>query len=237
MDKMIDKKDELESTAASPSLVKPTRLNLRRLEQIQKLLQYGAVVVFLIFLGLIAFSYFEWQKIEEEIAGQRKTLKEQQDNINENEQTIKAQKDEIRAKTDLVAGLAEASRESYTNNAAQETEKRRIIEMSIPQDLSVGQIPPRVYFQIGREDQRKRAAAVARIFQRAGYVVPGIEIVKEKASGQIELRYCSTDDTVKQDLEDITNVLMKLSLKPTPRLVRCGNVRPRHYQVWFGYDF
>src|ERR1041384_7432267 len=81
MKEMTEKKDE-----------QPVRLNLRTLEHIQRLLQYGAAAVFLVFLGLITFSYFQWRKIEQQIAGQRETLKQQQQEIMQNEEKIEGQK-------------------------------------------------------------------------------------------------------------------------------------------------
>ena len=219
----MEKKDE--------SSELPVRLNLRRLEYIQRLLQYGAAAVFLVFLGLITFSYFQWRKIERQIAEQRETLKEQQEEIKQNQEKIESQKA-------VLDGFANVIRESPGKTAAQEEEKKRTIELSIPQNVNARQVPPRVYFQIAREDQRRRAAQVARQLQANGYIVPGIENVGRKAYGPTELRYCSSDDTVKQDIESITNLLVKLSIKIKPQLIRnCGNVRPRHYEVWFGDDF
>ena len=226
MEEMMEKK---ESTAVSSS--EPVRLNLRRLEHIRRLLQYGAVAVFLVFLGLITFSYFQWRKIERQIAGQRQTLKQQEQEIQQNHEKIEGQRA-------VLDSLSKFVRESPTKTAAQEEEKKRTIELSIPQNVSARQVPPRVYFQIAREDQRRRAAEVARQLQANGYIVPGIESVGKKASGPTELRYCSSDDTVKQDIESITNLLVKLSIRIKPQLIRnCGNVRPRHYEIWFGDNF
>jgi cell division protein FtsL len=220
MEEMTEKKDQ-----------QPVRLNLRRLEHIQRLLQYGAVAVFLVFLGLITFSYFQWRKIEQQIAGQRETLKQQQQEIKQNEEKIEGQKA-------VLDSLSKYVRDSPAKTPAQEEEKKRIIELSIPQNANARQLPPRVYFQIAREDQRRRAAEVARQLQANGYLVPGIENVGKKANGPTELRYCSSDDTWKKDVDGITDLLVKLSVKVKPQLIRnCGNVRPRHYEVWFGDDY
>lgn len=226
MDEMMEKK---ESTAVTSS--EPVRLNLRRLEHIRRLLQYGAVAVFLVFLGLITFSYFQWRKIERQIAGQRETLKQQEQEIKQNQEKIEGQKA-------VLGGLSDVIREAPAKTAAQEEENKRIIERSIPQNVSARQLPPRVYFQIAREDQRRRAAQVARQLQANGYIVPGIENVGRRASGPTELRYCSWEETVKQDIESITSLLVKLSIRIKPQLIRnCTNVRPRHYEIWFGDDF
>jgi hypothetical protein len=217
---------------AKAGMEEPFKLNLRKLEDIRRLLQYGAILVFLVFLGLITFSYFQWRKIERQIAVQRETLKQQEQDIKQNQEKIEAQKS-------VLDGFATVVRESprpYTQSAEQRTVDT--IELSIPKDVNTRLVPARVYFHITREDQRRRAAEVAPQLQANGYLVPRIEYVGRKAFGPTQLRYCSSDDTVKRDLDNITNLFAKLSIKIKPLLIRdCGNVRPRHYEIWFGDEF
>jgi hypothetical protein len=227
-----------EKGAGSPSSVHPVNLNLRKLEDIQKLFQYGAVVVFLVFVGLIAFSYFQTRKITRLIAEQRGTLANQKIEIERQREEMKQNQEKIDAQKAVLDSFANAIRESPTASNTQGAQEQRQIELSIPKDVNARQVPARVYFQIGREDQRRHAAAVARQLQDNGYLVPGIENVGPKASGQTELRFCTSDEAAKQDLDQITNLLIKLSIKVKQQPIsNCRNVRPRHYEVWFGDDF
>jgi hypothetical protein len=92
--------------------------------------------------------------------------------------------------------------------------------------------------QIAREDQRKRAAQVARQLQASGYIVPGIENVRGKAPISSQLRYCVEDNLVEDDLAGITKVLESIKISATKyRVPNCGNVRARHYEIWFGEEF
>jgi hypothetical protein len=209
----------------------PVKLNLRKLENIQRLFQYGAVLVFLVFLGLITFSYFQWRKIERQIAGQRETLKQQ-------EQLMKQNQEKIEAQSLVLAALAKANADAPAKTTAQQEEKQQRIELSIPKDINARLVPARVYFQIQREDQRRHASEVARQLQDNGYLVPGIENVGQKASGPTQLRFCASDEAARQDLDQITNLLLKLSIRVKQQSIsKCGNIRPRHYEVWFGDDF
>jgi len=239
----LEKKDEERDKGPTvrPSSSAPTvSLNLRRLEDIQRLLQYGAVLVFVVFLGLITFSYFQWRKIERQIAAQRETLKQQTDTLKQQQQEIKQNQEKIDAQKAVLDGFSEVIRESVPMRSnTQAAGEQRTIELSIPKDVNARQVPARVYFHIAREDQRRRAGGVARQLQDGGYLVPGIEYVGQRAPGPSELRFCATDDTAKQDVDGITNLMAKLSIKLKPQVIRsgCGNVRPRHYEIWFGDDF
>jgi len=242
MEELEKKDDERDKgPTARPSSSAPTvSLNLRRLEHIQRLLQYGAVLVFVVFLGLITFSYFQWREIERQIAAQRETLKQQTDTLKQQQQEMKQNQEKIDAQKALLDSFANVFREvDARTTGTQGQENQRTIELSIPKDVNARQVPARIYFQIAREDQRRHAAEVARQLQDGGYLVPGIENVGRKASGPTELRFCATDDTAKKDVDDITNLMAKLSIKVKPQVIRsgCGNVRPRHYEIWFGDDF
>ncbi len=126
---------------------------------------------------------------------------------------------------------------------------RQAVEQSIAQVVTQGseagadvaQIPPRVYIQITREEQRARAGAVARCLQAGGYVVPGIENVARKASpqGVSDVRYYQGNEAAEGDVEGIRAMLLKdfgVSLK-TVQLPAAGAIRPRHYELWLGDDF
>ncbi len=48
---------------------------------------------------------------------------------------------------------------------------------------------PRVYIQIGKEDDRPKAEAAQRALRAAGFAVPGIENVNARAPSKLQLRY------------------------------------------------
>src|SRR5258705_8733387 len=240
--------DPARGSAASPSEA-PT-LNLRRLESIQRLLQYGAVLVLLVFLGLIGLSWFQLRRINNEIATAEESLRETKLEISQ----LKLEADNLRAEKsgliEVTNALTVATR-SLGGQSPEDGEKvKQAIEQSIAQTSDPDQIPARIYIQVGREDQRKRAAEVARKLQAQGYVVPGLEhkisfelnrirgIEVRPAPRVSQLRYYQDNAVSQKDIHDIVTLLhamgveLKQVLLPPLRVARA-----RHYEIWFGDDF
>src|SRR5215218_345741 len=76
----------------------PPKLNLRKLESIQRVLRYGAAAVLVVFVALIAVSAYKLLQINREIddkqarlAGLDETLKNLENKIAERNKTIEAQ--------------------------------------------------------------------------------------------------------------------------------------------------
>lgn len=227
----------------------PPKLNFKRLESIQRLLQYGAALTLVVFLVLIVFSYFEWrgtideiktneQKIEEQkkiladklaelkqsnenLAKQQEELDRQREDLKKNEEIIKKQNEEVSEKQKLIDGFKEVLKNKSVQNGGDK------------------QTPPLIYVHIAREDQRARAAEIVRQLKSKGYLVPGIENVNKKAPEASQLRACSSNDVAKNDVIEITKALASLSAASVePKyLTNCGISRPRHYEIWFGANF
>jgi hypothetical protein len=216
------------------------KLNLRKLESLQRLLRYGAILVLLIFLALIALSWFQLRGINREIdSKQAELVKKQRENV-EADEALKRKQEEFKKLDEKYNVLSEAVQDLSDDNEEQAKQVKAAVEKAIGRDSNKAQIPPRIYIQIAREDQRQRAAQVTRQLQARGYVVPGIENVGRRARipRVSELRYYSTG-AAQSDIDDILGFLRSLGVKlAQPVQVRqAASVRPRHYELWFGEDF
>ena len=221
--------------AAEPSpITHPPKLNLRRLERIQRFLQYLTGFVLLIFIISICVSAWQLSRIRKEIRTQEQTLID-------NKKLIDSQKQEIAGLTNGYITLVSGVQGLTLSGSESKPDQQKIkdaVERSLAQTVDATQLPPRIYVQIAREEQRKRAAEVAHQLQASGYIVPGIENVRGKAPNTSELRFCPKDNSVDQDLAGITKALQAISVSVTSvRLPNCGNVRPRHYEIWFSEDW
>jgi septal ring factor EnvC (AmiA/AmiB activator) len=207
------------------------KLNLRRLESIQRWLQYGAVLVLLIFIALIAVAWFKLRGIKRNISNANVTLNQKKTEIDELQKNINALEAQ---KKDLKAQVAE---KDTVIRAIDPTIDPKTGEHS---QLSSSQIQARIYIQIGNEGQRKRAADVANQLQAKGYIVPGIENVQGRAGipTVTQLRYYQTDSVAQSDVKDITTFLRGIGINlDLPPPIKIGKVRPRHYELWFSPDF
>ena len=216
----------------------PATLNLRTLERIQGFLQYAAVLVLLVFVALIVVSYFQLRRIRREIADQQTLLDKRRLEIKDLEQTLESRKKTIEAQDSIISVLQPTSLAASEADPKVGTRTKQNVEDSLPQVNDVKQLPARIYMQIAREDQRRRAAQIARALQAAGYIVPGIENVREKAPANSQLRYCDGKNYLPEDLDAITKALERIQVSVTRQsLSRCGNVRPRHYEIWLGENY
>ncbi len=103
-------------------------------------------------------------------------------------------------------------------------------------DLS---LPARTYIQIATENQRPVAKALESILNTGGFITPGIENVGAYAQIPpiMEIRYYRDQD--KSEAQSLI-VLIKQhhtewQIKNTPVKAQ-GTARPRHYEIWFGYN-
>jgi flagellar motility protein MotE (MotC chaperone) len=234
----------------------PPKLNFRRLESIQRLLQYGAALTLLVFLGLIVFSYFEWRETVEEIKTNSQKIEEQNETLLRKQAALdQSQIDLNQSNENLARQQEELTRQREEVKMNEETIKKQkeevieqqklieglkgVLETKILQNGSDKQIPPLIYVHIAREDQRGRAADIVRQLKNKGYIMPGIENVHSKAPPTIsELRRCGEGDVAQNDLKEITKALESLSVPVTQKLLtKCGNVRARLYELWFADNF
>lgn len=255
-----------DSTAAHTEVPK---LNLRRLETIQRLLQYGAVLVLLVFLGLIVLSWFQLRGIKDEIATADASLSQKKSEILQLKKDAEKLKGENSGLQKVNGALTVVTRSIGEQSPEQAEKVKQAIEESIAPTNDVPtnvptQVPPRIYLQIGREDQRKHAGEVARKLQAEGYTVPGLAHVPglERVPGlehlpglgqrtrQVaenarlssprfsQIRYYQSNEVSQKDVNDIVRILqgMGVELKQV-QLPFSKAVRARHYEIWFGEDF
>jgi septal ring factor EnvC (AmiA/AmiB activator) len=216
------------------------KLNLRKLESIQRLLRYGAILVLFVFLALIAYSWFQLQGINRQIDSKQAELEAKQRETDKADEALRRKQEELRKLDEKYKVLSEAMLDLSDDDDEQADKVEAAVEKAIGQGGDKSQIPPRIYIQIAREDQRRRAAQLTRQLQARGYVVPGIENVGRKARipRVSELRYYSTG-AAQSDIDDILSFLRSagVNLARPVQVRQAAGVRPRHYELWFGEDF
>jgi hypothetical protein len=131
---------------------------------------------------------------------------------------------------------------SLTNSAQKEVINAAAKVLDSPSDSSKTRIdysvalPPRVYIQISREDQRALAESLQQELRNNSFLVPGIEDVNGKAflPTQTEVRYFREDE--KAQAVQIIDLMKKVisSVSAEPKMVTLKNhSRPKHFEVWF----
>jgi hypothetical protein len=168
----------------------------------------------------------------------QETLDKQTEQIKANDLKIKSQEEKINIRDTTIQALVDPNAKPL--DAKQADQVKQIVESNIDQSGGEKKIAARIYIQIGDEDQRARATEVVRLLQKRGYIVPGIENVGSKARipTRSQLRYYQTDSVAEADIKDIVSTLRGIGIDiQTPAPISSSNVRPRHYELWFGKDF
>ncbi len=217
-----------ESDAHAPLVHK---LNLRRLEKIQRILQYGALLVLLVFIALIVVSALKLRAINREIDSKQQELTEAS-------ATLEQRRREIARLEEITTRLNETVTAIVDPTTRLAPEQAEHVEQTIEERVSdnVKQTPARVYIQIAREEQRQRAAEIVHKLQAEGFIVPGIENVGNKSPSTSELRYFQ-GKSVAQDIEEIRAVFRATGIKLDAKQLTSSSAHPRHYEIWFGDDF
>lgn len=219
-----------------PQPAPPPKLNLRKLESIQRVLRYAAVVVLAVFVALIAFSAYKLRQINQQIDDKRARLAGLDEELKKKEAELVERNQKIEALDTTVETLIDPKRPLSDEQAEQ---VQQTVEENVAEITNPNQIPPRVYIQIGREEQRKSAGDVARRLQARGFLAPGIENVRGRAPRLSQLRYYQTDEVAQADIKSLTEFFRSIGVRlDKPMLIKnAKGVRPRHYEVWFGDDF
>ncbi|MGC2235874.1 MAG: hypothetical protein WA584_06915 [Pyrinomonadaceae bacterium] len=211
----IREKEGDETGNVSVPTSSPPKLNLRRLESIQRVLQYASVLVLIVFIVLIAVSSYWLVSLNKQIS--------------ENQNQIESQVKKKQELDEEIRGL-QAIKDAIPKEQKEQIEKKA--------EKNIEQSPARIYIQIANEDQRKRANDIGQQLKSKGFIVPGIENVHDKAPNNSQLRTCNNlmDEATKKDLKDLTDALKTLSVTiDAPQfLSNCGKVNPRLYELWFG---
>ncbi|MGH9931077.1 MAG: hypothetical protein ACREA9_17855 [Pyrinomonadaceae bacterium] len=222
------------------------RLDLGKLELLRRWSQYAAVVVLVVFIVLIGLSWIQLRRINDEVAAADENLEKKKVEITQ----LKIEADNLQAKISglqkVTGALTDVTRSLGDRSPEQAEKIKQAVEDSIGSTNDLAQIPARIYIQIGREDQRKRAGDVARKLQAQGFVVPGLEQKKGQGVENVrglsprvsQIRYYQANEVSQKDLNDIVGLLrgMGIELKQV-QLPASKLVRPRHYEIWFGEDF
>ena len=222
------------------------KLNLRRLETIQRWLQAGALLTLLIFVGLIGFSAFKLRGINREIADAETLLAKKKLELEDAQRKTADWKAKYQVSQNVSATLSNFTRAVTENDPAQAEKIKQSIEANISDSANPNQIPARIYLQIGREDQRRRASEIAQQLQTNGYIVPGLERLREGGVENVgrrtprvsQIRFYAGDDVSRKDVNDIVTIVSRLGITlKEVQLSPSRGVRPRHYELWFGDDF
>jgi hypothetical protein len=131
-----------------------------------------------------------------------------------------------------VAALAAADAQPSAKPAAGTTaQQAQATAEGSPASKAGAGLPPRLYIQIGVEEQRAAAASLERELEKQNLIVPGIERVRS-APQRSDLRYFWPED--KAEAEDIAKRLADLDTPVTvvfpEKFARQG--RPRHFELW-----
>jgi cell division protein FtsB len=235
---------------ASPSVSQkqPGKLDLGKLETLRRWSQYGALLVLIVFIGLIGLSSFELRRIWRATADARVIREEVNAEIVKLNQEAERLRKENKALETKNGTLASANKtltdvtNSVSNESSEQAEKvKEAFEISIATTKDPNQLPPRIYIHIGDESQRDKAKSAAGSLQQKGYLVPGIENVgPDRAPKLSQLRYYQDDSFGPGDSKDIVSTLEDRGINVAPKDSLNGSGRshrPRHYEIWFGKDF
>lgn len=226
-------------TPTPPQEAPARKLNLRRLERLQRLLQYGAALVLLVFVVLIVVASVQLRSITNRVQSARQTEREFQTNIN----ALAAQSENLRAQVSQKQAEVERGADALFNIRSKSDEAKALVDEAVKEAseksaAAPAQLTPLVYIQIERADQMAKAREVAGQLKAKGYNVPGIENVGEKPPRESEVRYCDGDASAR-DLADIGGLLSAagVTLRRRNLGAMCGRIRARQYELWFFDDF
>lgn len=219
----------------------PPKLNLRKLESLQRVLRYAAALVLAVFVGLIAYSGYKLRQINREIADKQARLAGLDETLKRKEREIAELDKKVETQDATIGTLIDPKRQ-LTDEQAEQVE--RTVEEYVAEIKNPNQIPPRVYIQYSHAEQEKRVGEVARQLQSRGFLTPGISRYKGTAPWITRLSYYMTDegaqdDVVRDDLRNLLSYFKSIGLKAGSlnRVRETKGVRPRHYDVVFGEDF
>jgi len=224
----------------------PPKLNLRRLESIQRLLQYASVVVLAVFIILIAVSYFKLSSLNELSDNKRKELTNTQKELTDTQFRTELESNRLSNLQKEYSALEKASnllleKASNSLTSKQKEEVKRTYEEKLKQEDNSKQAPVWIYIQIADDKQRNAANDIARQLKSKGFNVPGIENVGDRAPNNSQLRTCGKmdDPITKRDLNELTVTLnrLKVNLGEPNFLSNCGKANSRQYELWFGNNF
>ena len=214
----------------------PPKLNLRKLESLQRVLRYAAAVVLAVFVGLIAYSGYKLRQINRQIEEKQARLAGLDEELKKKEAEVADLDKRNEALDTTVEALIDPERPLSDEQAAQ---VQKTVEENVGDIPSARQIPPRVYIQFARAEQKRGVSGVARRLQAEGFLTPGVSQSRGRMARVTQLSYYQDDEATRADLRKLLEVLRGAGVRlGNPVLVRdASGVRPRHYDLAFGDDF
>ncbi|MGH9936907.1 MAG: hypothetical protein ACREAM_11715 [Blastocatellia bacterium] len=233
-------------------------------EKLDKLQRYSRTIAALglaLFFALIVISLWSLWRVRKEVADLEEKKQEltqqvegaiqQANSIREELQALEAQKALLNQTISEIAkqhpdsvkeAINQVTVEQLNRAPSNQEKKKREYTMRALNDLvgtapSVARNLTRVYLHIGDEDQRPRAFRIAKQLRQAGYLVPGIEEVGDRApSGPTQVRCNARTEAEKGEAQKIVNLLQEWGVKAQLRLITDAS-KPWQYEIWFGSDF
>lgn len=190
----------------------------------------GAFIV----LASLAYSGYKLQHLQETVSAKEQELAEKQSQATILDSQIAQKKAEVDALQRTISAVGLQSEQ-----AGQQVQQA--FRAEIAKRPETAQLLPRVWLHIRDESQRARAKSVAEALLSAGFAVPGIEMVGNKAPNKSQVRYFEKNDQVTKDCDGIVAVAAKMNIAlekeyipPSADLVA---IQARHYEIFFGADF
>jgi septal ring factor EnvC (AmiA/AmiB activator) len=188
----------------------------------------------LIVLGSLAFSGYRLHSLRQEMQVLEGQLKDKKSQIDQLDAQIRQKEAQLRAINTafFLAGSSDSQSAQQTNQALHDT---------LDANPSLATLLPRVYFHVRTKEQSARAKPLADALIAAGFSVPGMIIVGNKAPHETQLRYFERTDQAEKDRAHIHEVLSKLNINADEVYIApsadLGPMRPRHFELWFGPSF
>lgn len=223
------------------------KLNLRRLERLQRLLQYGAALVLAVFVALIALAWTELRdlnKKRDEARQAWETAKGKLDAVNQElEQQQQALTAALKARTVLKEFADEKTQGNPEEARMLSMKLREAVESGIPAAAAQGgqqsQVVPRVYIHIMRAGQKARAAQLASRLEAKGFIVPPVENMEGRGIRMSVSLVKSKPGEAEAaaDTAAIRAALGDFGVSPRHNENLPNTVRTRQYELWLGDDF
>lgn len=203
----------------SGKLSRPELHEVRRSARTATLL---TLVSGLVVLGSLVYGAFQIRSLDTALADRHKQI----DGLDR----------DIAAKKTALQGLE--TRVSDLNAVVAAIPPEQVKQALSNPSVDTSSLPARVYIHIAREDQRQAAEKAAASLRTAGFIVPGIEYVGNKAPNPSQVRYFQRADESGSDLPRIVQTLHAAGVQANGQYVSLpsSTARPRHFELWFGKD-
>jgi cell division septum initiation protein DivIVA len=190
------------------------------------------------FFALVGYSAYKLYSINRQTAEATAKLNIVKKEVGQLESDIESKREQITELDKKIEALNKINSKISIENPQI---VRQAIKEVIDSSPNTADILPRIYIQIKDESQRPRARQIANKLEDNKFIVPGIENVGEKASGNTVLKYFHKTDEENADAKKIVDLLrgekIVADAQYTPGFENSNRIRRRHYELWFGSDF